>query len=109
MCNARSKAAITPGDAKFAPVFGIPSEDAFGALTIDVARPTRLCSPVDVNGADPTAPGHAGQLLCFQIRTSSGTPRFAKRSGLWLGSELGSEKLNVSSLEELCVPATILP
>jgi TolB-like protein len=58
---------------------------------------------------DPTAPGHAGQLLCFQIRTSSGTPRFVKRSGLWLGSELGSEKLNVSSLEELCVPATILP
>ena len=103
------KAAVTPGDAKFAPVFGIPVEDAFGALTIDVARPTRLCSPVDVNGADPTAPGHAGQLLCFQIRTSSGTPRFVKRSGLWLGSELGSEKLNVSSLEELCVPATILP
>jgi hypothetical protein len=103
------KAMVTPGDPKFAPLFGIAITDAFGPLTIDVARPTRLCSPTDVDGDDPTAPGHAGQLLCFQVRTSSGTPRFVKRSGVFLGSALGDEKLNVTSLEELCVPATIGP
>ncbi|MBY0276222.1 hypothetical protein K2Z84_12825 [Candidatus Binatia bacterium] len=103
------KVTITPGDAKFAPLFGIPVEDAFGATSVDVARPSRLCTPVDVGGADATAAQHPGQLLCFQVRTSSGMPRFGKRSGLFLGSELGDEKLTVSSLEELCVPATIAP
>ena len=103
------KVAITRGDPKFVPVFGVPLEDAFGALLVDVARPTRLCSPVDVSNADPGAPEHTGQLLCFQARTSSGTPRFVKRSGVWLGSELGPAKLDVSGLEELCVPATIPP
>ena len=102
------KVAITPGDAKFAPLFGVPVEDAFGTLALDVARPTRLCSPVDANGSDPGAPEHAEQLLCFQVRTSSGTPRFVKRNDWWIGSELGSSKLDVSSLEELCVPATIV-
>jgi hypothetical protein len=101
------KAAITPGEAKFAPLFGVPVEDAFGTLTLDVARPTRLCSPVDANGSDPGAPAHAEQLLCFQVRTSSGAPRFVKRNDWWIGSALGSSKLDVSSLEELCVPATI--
>jgi cysteine-rich repeat protein len=103
------KAMITPGETKFTPLFGIPIVDAFGPLTVDVARPTRLCSPADVNGSDPTAPSHPGQLLCFQVRPSSGTPRFVKRSGVFLGSALGDEKLSVSSLDELCVPATIGP
>lgn len=103
------KATITPGDAKFAPVFALPVEDALGPLTIDVVRPTRLCSPVDVNGSDPTAPLHPLQLLCFRVRSSSGTPRFVKRRGVWIGTELGTGRLDATSLKELCVPATLPP
>lgn len=103
------KVATTPNTNKFVPVFGLSLVDQLGSLTVDVARPTRLCTPLDVDGQDPGAASHAAQLLCFQVRTSSGTPRFVKRSGIFLGSELGAEKVNVTGVEELCLPASIVP
>jgi len=102
------KVAISQGTAKFLPVFGVTIEDQLGTLTVDVARPTRLCSPLDLDGQDPGAVGHAPRLLCYQVRTSSGSTRFVKRSGLLLGNELGSEQLDASALDELCVPSIIV-
>lgn len=100
------KATVTPGSTKFMPVFGVPIADQLGALTVDVIRPSRLCTPLDL-ATQGDAAGHALQLLCYQVRTSSGTPRFTKRTDVLLGSELGAEQVDVVKLAELCVPSTI--
>ena len=100
------KAAVTPGTTKFMPVFGVTIADQLGALTVDVIRPSRLCTPLDL-GPQGDAAGHALQLLCYQVRTSSGTPRFVKRTDVLLGNELGAEQVDVVKLAELCVPSTI--
>jgi hypothetical protein len=43
--------------------------DQFGALTVDVLRPLRLCTPVEKNG-EPVLDA-VDQLMCYQIRQTS--------------------------------------
>ncbi len=100
------KVSVTPGSEKFMPRYDVAVEDQLGALTVDVIRPSRLCTPLDL-GTSGDASSHALQLLCYQARTSPGTPRFAKRSGVLLGSALGSETVDVVKLAEVCVPSTL--
>ena len=101
------KIALSAGSPRFLPIIGVTLVDQFGSLTVDLKRPMHLCTPLDVNGDDPTAPTHAAQLLCYQARPSLGTARFVKRSNVFLASDLGPEKVDVATLEELCVPSTI--
>lgn len=101
------KATSTPGATKFMPVFAVALADALGTLTVDVVRPTRVCTPLAF-GADDAAGSTSGQpLLCFKVRTSSGTPRFAPRGDLHVANELGALLLDLRTLDELCLPATI--
>ncbi|HEY8514654.1 MAG TPA: hypothetical protein VIS07_03970 [Candidatus Binatia bacterium] len=102
------KVAPTPGAPKFVPVREVSVRDAFGTLTVDLRRPVRLCTPASVAGHDPSAPGHALQLLCYQAKTSSRTPRFTRRNGLLFGNVLGGGALDAVSLAEVCVPSTIV-
>ncbi|MEW6271003.1 MAG: hypothetical protein AB1689_17100, partial [Thermodesulfobacteriota bacterium] len=102
------KVAPAPGTPKFLPILGVPVRDQLGTLTVDLRRPARLCTPADVNGLDPGAPGHALQLLCYQAKTSSGTPRFVKRSNVFTGNGLGSAQVDLLALAEVCVPSTIV-
>lgn len=102
------KAVVKPGTPKFLPVFDVPIADQLGTLTVDVVRPSRLCTPVDFGTAGDAA-GHPLQLLCYQVRGSSGTPRFVKRPGVLLGNELGAEQVDVVKVAEICVPSTIAP
>jgi len=94
---------------KFTRVRGFPTEDQFGALTLDVWKPKHLCNAVDKNGEGVLDPG--AHLLCYRVRQVD-RERFTKRSPVFVADQLGSETLDVTRPLQLCVPAataTVLP
>ncbi len=103
------KVGKTRGTPKFVPVKGLTIEDAFGALTIDVKKPMRLCNPANVNGLVPGAPGHATHLLCYRIRTSAETPRFPITPDVYTDNVLGTGMMDAVRISEVCLPSTVTP
>jgi hypothetical protein len=69
---------------------------------------TKLCTPVNKNGEDPTAPGHPGHLTCYQAKPPQGW-RFNKTNAATNNTNFGPNMLKVSRVGELCVPATKNP
>ncbi len=90
---------------KFAPVSDVTLQDQFGSLTVIVQAPKLLCAPVNKNDQDPSAPGHAGHLACYQVKQTS-TPKFAMQRDLFLNNQLGPTQLDAKKPALLCVPAT---
>ena len=64
------------GAPRFVPRPGVAIEDQFGARTVTVKKPKRLCVPANKNGEAPGAETHPDHLLCYQIKETS-EPRFA--------------------------------
>jgi CSLREA domain-containing protein len=65
-------------DGPFPAIPGLAVTDQFGASTVTVRRPKRLCNPADKNGEDPGAEQARDHLVGYQIRQ---TPRFRPRYG----------------------------
>ena len=65
---------VSPGTPPFQPIASATLDDQFGAETVVVKKPLRLCNPANVDGRDPTAPSHATRLLCYQIKWHPGPP-----------------------------------
>ncbi len=99
------KVKATRGTPRFVPVTGVTVRDQLGTLTVQLRRPSRICAPLDLAGDDPGAPARDERLLCYQARVVSGTPRFARRSGLFASNAFGSERLDATQLAEVCVPS----
>jgi len=89
---------------KFTPVLGLPIEDQFGTMTVNVKKPKYLCNPVDKNGEDPSAPTHPGHLMCYQVKQAD-LAKFVKKVGVFVNNQFGPETLDVKKPSELCVPA----
>jgi hypothetical protein len=106
----RAKFAVAPaGQPAFPPFIRrqVTIADQFGTRVIDIRKPTRLCNPADKNGEDPSAPTHAGHLVCYQARiahTSPRQPQFVK-TAVSTNNQFGSEVLSLTKLEDLCVPS----
>ncbi len=83
-------------------------EDQFGAMTVDVVKPTRLCLPVDKNGEAPGAGSHDARLLCYQVKQTN-QPKFVPITSLFTRNQFGFEVLKAAKPAELCVPATQPP
>lgn len=96
------------GAPKFAVVPGIALGDRFGGMTVELKKPRRLCAPVDVDGTEPSAPGHPDHLLCYQVKPTS-LPKFLRRGPLFASDLLGPTTLDAVKPAELCVPATTVP
>jgi len=75
-------------------------DDEFGSATIDVRRPTKLCAPVNVNNADPSASAHAAHLMCYHV-----TRRFPPIGRVYINNEYGPGQLYPRYRDELCVPS----
>ena len=75
--------------------------DQFGTQAVAVKKPSRLCTPVDVNGADPGAPSHPDDLLCYRIKG----PRFTRVTPIFVNNEFLSGRLDAFKPAELCVPS----
>jgi cysteine-rich repeat protein len=88
---------------RFTPVRGVPVDDRFGAHTLDVLKPLRLCTPVNKRGEDPAAPTHPGHLLCYRAKSS---PHLA-RTELFINNQFGPLDLDLGAPRELCVPSVV--
>jgi concanavalin A-like lectin/glucanase superfamily protein len=78
-----------------------------GPLQYDLVKPTRLCNPADKNSEDPTAPTHIAHLVCYKAKLTklpTPQPKFVK-TGVSTTNQFGSEVINATALDELCVPS----
>jgi len=71
-------------------------------------RMTKLCTPADSAGLDPTAPSHPGRLTCYLARLGAGL-HFARTYLSTRNDDVGAQVVQVSATTELCLPATIVP
>ena len=67
-------------------------------------KPAFLCTPVDKNGEDPTAPTHVAHLMCYKVKQTD-LVKFAKLVGVFVNNQFGSETLDVKKPAQLCIPA----
>jgi hypothetical protein len=77
-------------------------EDQFGAATITVKKPFRLCVPANKNDEAPGADNHPVNLLCYKVRE-----RVFPTLSVFTNNQFGSEKPTLIHRRELCVPAVI--
>lgn len=78
-----------------------------GPLGYDIVKPTRLCMPVDKNHEDPGAELNPDHLMCYQIKLSATNKlKFPKALVANANENFPPDRLNVTALKELCVPAT---
>ena len=83
---------------------GITVDDQFASLTVDIKKPIRLCAPVDKNGEGIQTPDL--HMLCYQVRTTSGTPKFTGIPDAFVNNQFGPDTLQIRGIRELCVPST---
>lgn len=90
---------VTKGTTPFSPL-AVTLSDQFEDDTFDVLKPKRLCNPVNKN--DEGIKNPAAHLMCYQVKPSGKHP---DQLGLYTTDQLGQERLDTVSEEELCVPS----
>jgi len=93
----------------FTPVTVTVVDEFGGPLSYDLKKPKHFCSPADTNGEDPGAPDHPIHFVCYQAKLTklpTPQPKFAKTTAS-TNNQFGSEVLNATAVDELCVPATV--
>lgn len=98
------KAAPAKGAPKFVPPPPLPLTDEFGTQSYTLTKITRLCTPVNKNGEDATAPQHVGHLVCYQAKLPAGT-KFAPQTVSVNNANFGPAVLVAKAVLEVCVPA----
>lgn len=99
------KAKTSAGTGKFTPVMASVVADQFGALSVNVMKPRRLCVATDKNDEEPGAELHGEHLLCYQVKLQSMfTPIRA-----YTANQFGTETLDVRKAFDLCVRALVNP
>jgi len=80
----------------------------FGAEKLfDVKKPKMLCNPVDKNGEG--IKNYSNHLMCYDVSPSDDFKKNKKKS-IFTNNQFGSEKLDVKSEKQICVPSvTTLP
>lgn len=98
------KAARQQGAPKFVAPPPVAVTDAFGALSVTLKKITKICTPVDKDGADPAAAGHAWSLVCYQAAASKGSA-FTPTAVSVNDAGFGPTVLAVKKVAQICVPA----
>jgi hypothetical protein len=87
-----------------APTTPIVADQFFPAgQRLRVRRPARLCTPVDKDGEDTSAPDHPGHLVCYRARLPVGAS--FPRTTVSTNDQIRPETLDVLRPVELCLPA----
>src|SRR5207244_2569504 len=97
------KVKATAGTTRFEPVIALGTEDQFGLREVDVKKPSRLCLPANVRGANPSAVAHTNVLMCYRTKASLPVP-----STVFVNNEVGTGELQLKGVAELCVPSTLI-
>jgi cysteine-rich repeat protein len=100
------------GAAPFTPIRAVAVADAFQQpKRYDVVKPTRLCNPVDQEGAGIA--NLDARLLCYQVKLAPAAPPQAKHvsvPGIFVTGDFGRGRVDTLKDDELCVPSrTTLP
>jgi hypothetical protein len=99
------KMRTSPHTPKFVPHLASVVSDQFGALSVNVLKPKKLCVATNVSNTEPGADTHAEHLVCYQAKLQSTfTPLRA-----YTANEFGNETLDVKKPLEVCVPAQVNP
>ena len=100
------KATPAKGTPKFVPPAPLAITDQFGTQSYTVKKITKLCTPVNKNGEDATAPQHVGHLVCYQAKLPAGA-KFAPQTVSVNNDNFGPAVLVAKAVLEVCVPAFI--
>jgi hypothetical protein len=86
----------------FPVVTGVSAVDHFGASTLEVVRPKRLCNPANKNGEDPTAVNDQNHLTGYIIKQT--TPRFHSVANVQITTQFGAIVATLTKPDYLFVP-----
>jgi hypothetical protein len=96
------------GQPRLTTIPSVSVNDAFAQPKLyDVVKPTRLCNPIDQDELVREAVDD--HLMCYQVKLATTEPRQAKHvpvEGLFVTTQLGRERADTRSHDELCVPST---
>src|SRR5579875_631655 len=81
---------------------GLPVTTRYGAATIDIIQPKRICNPANTNGEDPDALTRPDHLVGYVIRQTS---PFSRVSGQQVTNGFGTITVQVVRPEMLLVPS----
>jgi hypothetical protein len=96
------KAARASGSVKFVPPAPFTIEDNFGQKIIAVAKISKICAPIALNGENPDAPAHAGHLACYRAKLQNGPVGGIVSIN---NESFGDDVMTLKSMTEYCVPA----
>jgi CSLREA domain-containing protein len=95
---------ISPNAGAFPTHQNVSVQDQFLTSTVRL-RARWLCTPVNKNGEDPTAPMHEEQLTCYRQLPPLQQP--ASPTFAWVRPPTGPERLRVRRRLMVCVPSVI--
>lgn len=99
------KMRTSPGTPKFVARLASVVSDQFGALSLNILKPKKLCVATNKSNEEPGAETHTEHLICYQAKLVSGfTPVRA-----YTANQFGNETLDVKKPIEVCVPAQVNP
>jgi hypothetical protein len=95
----------------FSPLSGLLVEDQFGPVQLDLKKTVGICTPVDKNGSDPTAPSEATHLEGYKVKLTKLDPPQAKfaKSTHTVQNQLGTIRLKLLAVDRLMVPSNKAP
>jgi hypothetical protein len=83
---------------------GVTLADRAETLVVDVKRTESLCNPADIGRSGIVDP--AAHLRTYTIRQVPRSPRFDKRVGIGVVTELGALTVDLIKRDDLMVPST---
>jgi len=95
----------TAGQPPFVRINEVDLVDQFGARTVDISKPSRLCNPANKNGEEPGADTHTLHLMCYETQRSKGEPAFTAVSPIFVDNQFGLQEVKATTPGVLCVPA----
>lgn len=94
---------------KFARIPEVSIVDQFDQpRLVDVTKPTRLCTPVDMHNEGIENP--AAHLMCYRTKAARQPPqpKHVKVSGIFVNNQLAPEQVDAVKVDEFCVPSTVV-
>jgi hypothetical protein len=95
------RARTTAGTPPFGVIQGVQLVDQFGAASVKVEEPRRLCAPVDKEGEDPTAPSDPGHLVDYLVQSLD---RISRLRGVQVTNQFGTIVVDTVRRSGLLVP-----
>jgi hypothetical protein len=85
--------------------FGISVQDQFGAITVDIKKPTHVCVNADKNGEGN--PDLTQNLLCYKVVITPGTPAAQPPTQIFTVDQFKNDVYKPYGPRDFCVPSDV--